>query len=87
MLPRRTPRRKCRDYEREWSGFCVDRNLEDDWLERLNRLQAFSLISICEGHCDHRTEPSGKASHIKLRLKEGSRRRWLPRPAIGSDEA
>jgi hypothetical protein len=70
MLPRKTPRRKCRDHEREWKGFCVDRNLEDDWLERLNRLEALSLISICEGHCDRRTEPSGKSPHIKLRLKE-----------------
>ena len=70
MLPRITPRRKCRDYEREWNGFCVDRNLEDDWLERLNGLEAFSLISICEGHCDRQTEPSRTPPHVKLRLRE-----------------
>ena len=70
MLPRRTPRRKCRDYEREWNGFCVDRNLEDDCLERLNGLEAFSLISICEGHCDRQTEPSRTPPHVKLRLRE-----------------
>lgn len=80
MLPRKTPRRKCRDYEREWNGFCVDRNLEDEWLERLNGLEAFSLISICEGHCDRETEPSGTSPHVKLRLREnrlpGIASRW-----------
>jgi hypothetical protein len=70
MLPRKTSRRKCRDHEREWSGFCVDKNLEDDWLERVNVLKTFNLISICEGHCDRRTEPSRTSPHIKLRLKE-----------------
>jgi hypothetical protein len=70
MLPRKTPRRKCRDYEREWRGFCVDKNLEDEWLEHLNELKAFDLISICEGHCDRRTEPTRTPPHIKLRLKE-----------------
>jgi hypothetical protein len=70
MPPRKTPRRKCRDYEREWNGFCVDRNLEDDWLERLNGLEAFILISICEGHCDRQTEPSRTPPHVKLRLRE-----------------
>lgn len=70
MLPKRTSRRKCRDHEREWRGFCVDKNLQDDWLERLNDLQAFSLISICEGHCNRQTEPSRTPPHVKLRLKE-----------------
>jgi hypothetical protein len=70
MLPKRTPRRKCKDYEREWRGFCVDANLEDEWLERLNGLQAFDLISICEGHCSRQAEPSMTPPHIKLRLKE-----------------
>ena len=70
MLPKRTSRRKCRGHEREWQGFCVDRNLKDDWLEHLNDLQAFSLISICEGHCNRQAEPSRTPPHIKLRLKE-----------------
>ena len=69
MLPRRTPRRKCSEREREWNGFCVDKNLEDDWLMRLNNLHAFTLISICEGHCDQ-AELSRRCPHIKLRLKE-----------------
>ena len=70
MLPKKTSRRKCRDYEREWRGFCVDRNLDDDWLARLNELAALDLISICEGHCNRQAEPAKTSSHIKLRLKE-----------------
>jgi hypothetical protein len=70
MLPKKTSRRECRDHEREWRGFCVDRNLEDDWLVRLNDLAAFDLISICEGHCGRQTEPTRTPAHIKLRLKE-----------------
>jgi hypothetical protein len=70
MLPRKTPRRKCAKYEREWNGFCVDRNVEDNWLLRLNSLKSFNLISICEGHCNRREEPSKRIPHIKLRLKD-----------------
>jgi hypothetical protein len=80
MLPKKTPRRKCRDHEREWRGFCVDNNLENDWLERLNELVTFDLISICEGHCSRPTEPSRTPPHVKLRLKEnhlpGIASRW-----------
>lgn len=80
MLPRKTARRKCRGYEREWRGLCVDRNLEDDWLARLNGLGAFDLISICEGHCDREADPPRTPPHIKLRLKEdllpGIASRW-----------
>ena len=80
MLPRRTARRECRDHEREWRGFCVDQNLEDDWLEHLNALEAFVLISICQGHYDGRSEPSGTPPHIKLRLTDdllpGVARHW-----------
>ena len=82
MLPKRTSRRKCRDHEREWRGFCVDKNLQDDWLERLNDLQAFNLISICEGHCNRQSEPSRTPPHVKLRLKE----RLLPGVASCWDE-
>jgi len=83
MLPRRTSRRSCKDHEREWKGFCVDRNLDDEWLERLNDLGAFGLISICEGHCGHRARSSGSPPHIKLRLKET----LLPRVAQRWDES
>ena len=74
MLPKKTSRRKCRDHEREWQGFCVDKNLKDDWLERLNGLQVFHLISICEGHHDRGAEPARTPPHVKLRLKD----RFLP---------
>ena len=70
MLTKKTPRRKCTDHEREWRGFCVDKNLQDDWLERLNSLEAFSPISICEGHCNGRAKPTQTPPHVKLRLKE-----------------
>jgi hypothetical protein len=70
MPTRKTSRRKCRDHEKEWNGFCVDKNLDDDWLARLNNLAAFNLISICEGHCGRPTEPSKARPHVKLKLKE-----------------
>jgi len=42
------------NYTREWATFSVDKNLQDDWLTRLNSLQCFELMGICEGHfsCD-----------------------------------
>lgn len=61
---RRRPTRECRDHERLWQGRCVDKNLQDDWLERLNRLSCFKLISICEGHAERRS-----SAHLNLRLK------------------
>lgn len=38
------------DYQRRWRGYEVDKNLEDDWLERLNALTVFRLVNVCEGH-------------------------------------
>ena len=70
MLRRRTARRTCREHEKQWREFCVDKNLEDDWLERLNNLKAFALIGICEGHSDRRSGSSGRYPYISLRLKE-----------------
>lgn len=49
---------------------CVDENLEDDWLEHLNALKAFDLISICEGHSNRQQVPARTSPHIRLRLKE-----------------
>lgn len=42
------------NYTRDWGAFSVDKNLQDDWLIRLNTLQCFELMGICEGHfsCD-----------------------------------
>ncbi len=46
----RRPQRPCRDYERPWKDKCVDKNLKDEWLEDLNALLVFDLVSVCEGH-------------------------------------
>jgi hypothetical protein len=76
----RSPERKCKDYERWWGDLCVDKNLKDEWLVRLNDLQAFTMVGICEGHCDRRPGSSGRFPHINLRLKEqllpGLANRW-----------
>lgn len=60
----------CRGHERRWRNRCVDKGLKDEWLERLNELTLFDLISVCEGHA---TEPEGhprRLPHINLRLRE-----------------
>ncbi len=58
----------CKPHERLWENFCVDRNLEDPWLERLNALTTLNLINICEGHYD-RSRLSERSPHLSLRLK------------------
>lgn len=70
MLRRRTARRECREHEKQWREFCVDKNLEDDWLERLNHLKTFALVGICEGHCDRQPGSPGRYPYIALRLRE-----------------
>jgi len=70
MPARKKPRRACRDYEREWNGLCVDKNLENDWLMRLNSLQCLRPISICEGHLNQKPGSAQTFPHVKLRLKE-----------------
>lgn len=67
-------RRMCQDYERRWRDFCVDKHLEDHWLERLNSLKGFNLVSICEGHSTQKHGTAGKYPHIYLKLKE----KYLP---------
>jgi len=66
-LPIRRPIRPHREHERIWNGRLVDKNLENEWLESLNSLKFYKLISICEGHNNNslHTHP-----HINLRLKE-----------------
>ena len=61
--------RECEPHQRRWRSYCVDRNLEDSWLEKLNSLFCLNLISICEGHQNSRA-PRGVYPHINLRLKE-----------------
>jgi hypothetical protein len=68
----------CRPFERRWRNFCVDKNLKDDWLERLNSLRSFDLISICEGHPDEPSYPHRRLPHINLRLKDGLAELLLP---------
>lgn len=55
-------------HKRLWRTFHVDLNISCSWLERLNDLKAFNLISICEGH-HLQIHPYDKQSHINLRLK------------------
>ena len=70
MQTRRSFHKECRDHEKRWRDLCVDKNLEDDWLDRLNDLKAFTLIGICEGHRDQRVGSAGRFPHLSLRLKE-----------------
>jgi len=62
--------KNCQAHEKHWRDFCVDKNLEERWLEDLNELNVFQLISICEGHYAQLKNPSGKFPHINLKLKE-----------------
>jgi hypothetical protein len=70
MLARKARQSECKDHQRRWGDFCVDRNLEDSWLVRLNALECFSLMGICEGHADRSRGSLGRYSHLNLRLKE-----------------
>jgi len=67
-------------HQRRWNNKHVDINLDDSWLERLNALELFNIISICEGHsCGE--HPYDKQPHINLRLKSqhfpNIHSRWL----------
>ena len=59
----------CQTHEKRWLDYCVDKNLDEHWLEELNSLQAFNLVSICEGHFSQAKNPSKKFAHISLKLK------------------
>jgi hypothetical protein len=67
---KRTVSRKCKDYERVWRDLCVDRSLQDDWLEHLNSLKTLNLVGICEGHPDRPPGAPGRFPQINLRIKE-----------------
>lgn len=60
----------CRPHERRWRDRCVDAGLADEWLESLNSLAVFDLISICEGHPDEPEFEHRRTPHINLRVKE-----------------
>ena len=55
-------------YERAWRNRHVDANLADEWLERLNSLCIFDLVSICEGHWQMK-HPYDARPHLNLRMK------------------
>lgn len=63
-------RRKFREYERRWNGRWVDKNLENEWLIRLNQLNTLKLTSICEGHFNSPRNSVRNFPHIILRVKE-----------------
>ena len=67
---KRSVSKPCKDYERPWRDFCVDKNLQDGWLERLNGLDTLNLVGICEGHPDRPPGAAGRFPQINLRLKE-----------------
>ena len=67
-----------RPHERLWHEYCVDKNLEDRWLEALNSLHAFKLISICEGHVHYKGR-STRSPHINLRMKKRFLRLFVKR--------
>lgn len=48
----------------------MDRDLGDEWLERLNKLETFSLVSICEGHINVEQTSVKRRPCIILRPKE-----------------
>jgi hypothetical protein len=70
--------RTCKNYERLWKGRCVDKNLQDTWLEELNRLKMLELISICEGHSEIPTYRPRAFAHISLRFNTAATRRLTP---------
>jgi hypothetical protein len=67
-MARMPSRRPCPEHQKEWHGLYVDKNLHDIWLEKLNLLNVFNLISICEGHYRNQNARSGEP-HINLRMK------------------
>lgn len=58
------------DQQKTWRTFLVDEKLEDDWLERLNALKHFDLISICQGHADAPDDQPRRRPHFNLRVKD-----------------
>lgn len=80
QINRRTMRTP-RETERIWNNRIVDKNLEDGWLESLNSLKVFELISICEGQANGRG-PFSNRPHINLRIRE----KHIPMMATHFDE-
>ena len=79
-MMRKTPIKQCKEHERRWRDLCVDKNLDDEWLERLNKLKAFRLVGICEGHSNRHSNTVGAYPNIHLKLRatilEGVAGKW-----------
>ena len=61
---------ECKSHERPWRDWAVDRNLDNQWLERLNKLETLNLVSICEGHIDVKLTSVKRRPVIIVRPKE-----------------
>jgi hypothetical protein len=57
--------RSCKDYEKPWKNFCIDKGIENDWMETLCLLKIFDLVKICEGHEKRRGIPE-QFPHLDL---------------------
>src|SRR6185295_10136663 len=36
-----------------WHGLCVDREIREEWLERLNAISHIQVVQTCAGHPEH----------------------------------
>lgn len=72
--PNKIKRRVRKSFEKPWRNRYVDSNLQEHWLEKLNALKVFDLISICEGHAYRRPA----YPHIRVRLKEQCFDKMIP---------
>ncbi|MBU2444063.1 MAG: hypothetical protein KJ666_00625 [Bacteroidetes bacterium] len=57
-------------HERLWKRYRVDKNLKDEWLEKLNSFRTLELISICEGHADAKPNSLRQYSHVHFDLSK-----------------
>lgn len=69
-MKEKNSKKECWAYEKNWGNFCVDKNLDDAWLERLNKLKAFRLVGICEGHQNRRTGSTSRYPNVNLKLRD-----------------
>ena len=63
-------KKECKEHEKRWKDYCVDKNLDDEWLERLNQLKAFQLMGICEGHIKRQVEAKSSYPNVNLKLRD-----------------
>ena len=63
-------KKECKEHEKRWRNYCVDKNLDDEWLERLNKLKAFQLVGICEGHIKRHVDAKSSYRNVNLILRD-----------------